>query len=182
MPKMPSKKRKVLDELKDLEQKRLDTVERLHFHLVAPKEFEVDQRDLDYLENLRAAWSIINENPVKYKQIKLISEALMVTERHARNIINDAELLFAPIYKSNEEVDKAFLTEFYMRLARKAEAGGYYDTAKACGDSIAKMKGYFDKELPIRPEDLNIPTINITTNPKALNDDIDEAEVIEEEK
>jgi len=177
MPKMPSKQRKVLD---PAELENLTTVERLHFHLISPKEFEVGQRDLDYLENLRAAWGIANENPVRYKQVKLTAEALMISERQARNVLDDADLLFAPIFESNEEITEAFVVQYFLRLARKAEGDGYLDTAKACLDSIGRIKGHFDKELPIKPEDLNVPTILMTTDPKALNTDkIEEADVIE---
>lgn len=178
MRRMPSRKKKVLE---PGELNELSTVDRLHFHLLSPKEFPVGKRDLDYLENLRAAWAIANDNPVRFKQVKKTAVALLITERQARNVLDDANDLFAPIYESNEEITREFMIQYYMRLARKAEEGGYLDTAKAAADSVSKIKGFFDKELPFDPKELNLPDIYLTSDPKVLESAQIEDAIIDEE-
>lgn len=182
MPRLPSKQR-LFD---DVNIDELSSIERIYAHLINPKEVSITTRDASYLVKLEEAYGIIQANPVRYTQVKLIAEVCDVSQRQARNIITDSEHLFGNLYEETQKIDKKFLVLRWLRLAEKAEAEGDYDSAGKMYERIAKVEGLFDKEQGIRQEDLSLPDILITSDSGALtlaeNDNIEEADIIDGEK
>lgn len=145
-----------------------DRIGKIFISLVQPGKFVLNDRDETYLERLRQVWAIMVEQNTQRDRIKLISEAVQINERSVRDLMRDAQYLFGDILQVDSEFEKALLAERLWILHDKARDDGDYETAGKMLERIIKLKGYDREDGGIKREDLVLPEITFTNNPKAL--------------
>lgn len=164
-----------------------DRIGKIFISLVQPGKFTLSDRDETYLDRLRQVWAIMVEQNVQRDRIKLISEAVEINERSVRDLMRDAQYLFGDILQVDSEFEKAILAERLWILHDKASEAEDYETAGKMLERIIKLKGYDREDGGIKREDLNLPEITFTDNPKALTEstgeylDYEEGDILEPE-
>ena len=167
-------------DLEIIDKQKLTTLERLRLHLENPKKSVATQRDLDYLENLKAAFALFSKEYTKAGQINRVMElAGITTAIQAKNIIRDATDLFAPTLELTKSIELAFLYQHYARIlqsltfdeddmGRAIRKTGREDLLAQAEilDKMAKLV----KQLPDTKEQLPPPpkSFIFTTDVKAL--------------
>lgn len=158
-------------------------IERIYMHLMQPRDFDLTFDEDDYLQKLREAFCILSENPSKSQSITLLREMYPEHKKESiYRIINDSQELFGNIIQSNKSFDRMVLRERLLKIAEKLEKieGDpiTLDIARKCYADIMKLDA-LDKhgKEGITQDDLKLPDLFFTDDPKYLN-----AEEIESEE
>jgi hypothetical protein len=146
-----------------------------------PDRFPLNTRDEEFLEQMRQVWAIMVDVNVQRERIILISQLLQVNERRVRDIIQDAQLLFGDLLKVDAEFEKSLIKERLWKLHDVALEAGDYETAGKMLERITRLQGYDREDGGIKREDIALPQIIFSSNPKALTDNI-EADYAESEE
>ncbi len=161
-----------------------DTADRfgkILIHLMEPDKWPLNNRDEEYLKRMRQVWAIMVENGSQRTRVKMIGEVMGINERNVKALMEDAQAFFGDLLSVDSALEKAVIAEQYWLLYEKAYGGGDYDTASKVLEKLVKLRGYDREDGGIKREDLVLPEIEFTSNPKSLNASADEGEVIDYE-
>lgn len=152
----------------EAEFKAEDRIGKIYISLLQPNDFQLNAQDDIHLERMRKVWTIMLANDTQKARIKLISEVMGINERNVKAIMDDAQYLFGDILRVDSEFEKALIVERQWQLFKKAKKAKDYEGASKILDRITKLKGYDREDGGIKREDLELPEITFTSNPKAL--------------
>lgn len=161
-----------------------DVVERIIIHLDQPRKFLLTEFERRHFERLRLVFGIMQQCNTQRARIKRICQVIPVSERSVQRYMADATALFVDMVKVDRDFERSFLKEKLYALAQKAEEAGDVETAMRCLDKVIKLEGYDREDAGIKADDIKLPTLIFTSNPKALtaqNEDYEEALVLESE-
>lgn len=173
---MQRKKSKIFTED---EFKAAEPLDRLYMYLMQPDDFWLDQREGLKLEALRSTWAIMCSKPSTWRRVKVIMEALHVSEGTARRYIHEAAQLFGDILKTDTDIELRILRDKYLSLAERAELSGEYDVARRCYDSASAMMDKIEARTPVQKR--VFAAVVFTNDPKALTSRVDAEDVAYEE-
>lgn len=150
-------------------------VERIVMCLVNPERFLMTKAMADYYEQLIKVYAIVCEWPDLINQLKLITEALQISNRAARKAIADAKHLFGYTADLKKDLEKQLRAAQFKKLSEKAIEDGDYRSAVAALKEATKLEDLYNPIVD--PNFGKLPTPIWTDNPLALNTEgIDEAE------
>lgn len=161
----------------------LNTVERIIIHLDQPKKFPLTENERRHFERLRVVFGIMLQCNTQRSRIRRIAQVIPVSERSVVRYMIEAKELFVDMMRVDRDWERHFLKEKFYGLAQKAEEAGDVETAMKCLDKVVKLEGYDREDSGIKPEDILLPTLIFTADPKALTSNIEyeEALVLEPE-
>lgn len=158
-------------------------VERIIIHLDQPKKYLLSESERRHFERLRVVFGIMMQCNTQKQRIRRISQVIPVSERSVARYMAEAKELFVDMMRVDREWERHFLKEKLYGLAQKAEEAGDVETAVKCLDKIIKLEGYDREDSGIKPDDIMLPNLIFTADPKAISDNIEyeEALVLEQE-
>lgn len=158
-----------------------DRFGKILIHLMEPDKWPLNNRDEEYLKRMRQVWAIMVENGSQRARVKLISEAVGINERNVKALMEDAQAFFGDLLSVDSVLEKGVIAEKYWTLHDMAMENEDYEGAAKMLDRITRLKGYDREDGGIKREDLVLPEIIFTSNPKALTASAEEGEEIEYE-
>lgn len=161
-----------------------DTADRfgkILIHLMEPDKWPLNNRDEEYLKRMRQVWAIMVENGSQRTRVKMIGEVMGINERNVKALMEDAQAFFGDLLSVDCALEKAVIAEEYWRLYEKSYDVADYETAAKVLEKLVKLRGYDREDGGIKREDLVLPDIIFTSNPKALTTSAEEGEEIDYE-
>jgi hypothetical protein len=157
-------------------------LEKIYMHLMQPHDFELTYEEDEYLQKLRESFCFLSENPSKMQAILKLQELYPGQKKESvYRIINDCQEIFGNIIQSNKSFDRMIIKERLLAIADKLKDSTdaiALDVARKCYADIAKIEA-LDKHGAegLTPEEMKLPDLFFTDDPKYLN-----AEEIESEE
>lgn len=158
-------------------------VERIIIHLDQPRKFPLSEFERRHFERLRLVFGIMMACNTQRERIRRIGAVVPVSDRSVVRYMAEARELFCDMVQVNRDFERHFLKEKLYGLAKKAEDNGDYEGAMKCLAQVIKIEGYDREDSGIKPDEIQLPTLIFTADPKALteNNDYEEAFVLESE-
>lgn len=178
---------------------KADRIGRIRMHMLEPDRFALNDQDDEYYRQLQQAYQLVFEELRQSFAIKAIQEAIPGAEswHRANRILQDIYELFAPFLKKNKELRRAILVEKLYMLAKAAEAKAVDENGQATDaewmaiaerlySQAGKFEGLDEHDTAlIDPDEIQIPAIEITSDPAAFldaqNEEVEEADLDEDE-
>lgn len=183
-----------------------DRIGRIRMHMIEPERFALNDQDEEYYRQLQQAYQLVFEELRQSIAIKAIQEAIPGAEswHRANRILLDIYELFAPFLKKNKELRRAILVEKLYMMADVAEKKAIFEYTDSAGvkhqgadqewmviaerlySQAGKFEGLDEHDTAlIDPDEIQIPSIEITSDPAAFlaaqNEEAEEAEYDEDD-
>lgn len=171
------------DKIMSLNQfKKAGRLDRLYFHMMQPDQLELNSRESEYLEKLKRVFAImaieLDTGKVVTKVQNLFPDA--GTTRHIYRLINDVKNLFGDVIERNKAFEREVLKAKFIHVAKKASKEKDLETERRCYLNIMRLMGLDEQDgNGFNPEDIELPDLHFTDNPKAIAGEFDEFEEIE---
>lgn len=164
---------------KGIDFKKVDKIQRMYMHLLAPEEYELRDLEDKRLAHMKRAWHIMtDEFRSRNEARKLIIE--MIPDVPVTLLIRDTENLFGRFEKINLDVQKSIYREKLTQLAQAAETAGEIEEARKCIEALMKLDGIDGKDDKNKMS-TDLPMLELTTNPTALTENVSAEEISYEE-
>jgi len=141
----------------------------MYIHLIEPQRFPLTRSEQERLGSLRATWAIMVENSSQRERVRLISEAVGVTERTVYRHMEDAVFLFGDLLRVNKQFELNFIKEKLYLLADRAEEDGDIETARKCLSDAANIAQKLEEASELA-NSVELPALIFTSDPKALEE------------
>lgn len=165
--------------------KKADRLDRIRMSMVEPERFPLDGDDWQYAQDLETAWLLVSNETRESVAVRLIQNNVPGAESwyRANRMLRDVETLYAPFIAKNRDLQRRRVVEKLYAMAEIAEkrAHGTDEEGKEWADKewlviaqklykdAAELEGlHTDNAPPFDPDELIIPEIEITSDPRAF--------------
>lgn len=162
-----------------------ERLERIEMHLIQPSVY-INDRDLEYLDKMIKAFGIAASCLSKLTAIRKFRNLYPgMAFSTAKGIVEDAEDLFAPMTRRSREMTLAVIAKRADEVYKQSMADGNLKQANSANDLALKIEmARKEEEKENVWDQLQMPDIQFTTDPKALSEaeDLQFTEVDQEEE
>ena len=162
-----------------------ERLERIEMHLIQPSVY-INDRDLEYLDKMIKAFGIAASCLSKLTAIRKFRNLYPgMAFSTAKGIVEDAEDLFAPMTRRSREMTLAVIAKRADEVYKQSIADGNLKQANSANDLALKIEmARKEEEKENVWDQLQMPDIQFTTDPKALSEaeDLQFTEVDQEEE
>jgi hypothetical protein len=109
-------------------------------------------KQLEQLGRFRFAFSLACEGYSSWTVANALEEKYLISKAQAYRLILDAKYIFGDAAQFTKAGEKRAMYEYLFKLAKKAEAGGDFSTARNCINDAIKLMG-FDQDTDSGVED-----------------------------
>lgn len=168
----------------DQDFKAADRLGKIYIHLMDPDRFILSGRDDEWLSMMRRAFHIMSEESSHFAIERFLKD--IYHEKHPRTIlklIQDTQKFFGSIISRNKSFDKLIQRERILAHIKVAKEAFDMRAVAALEKLLMQIDGT-DKEAKdtFKWEDLQLPDMIFTDDPKALHEGIDDAELVDDDE
>lgn len=159
-------------------------LERIYMKMIQPNDFFLNNDEHIYYELLKKAWALLDVYPSIRKAAAVLAENAHISQYKAMIAVKDSQELLGPLLQVNKDYERAIIAARAEELYKLAiDAEDYNAAARAL---TAKTKALrLDKmdAADFHFDDLKLPDVEFTSDPKALDEgNIEDAQIIDEEE
>lgn len=152
------------------------SLERIYMYMMQPQTFHLNDSDYEKLRKLEHVWTICFNELSPVQATRKVVELYGISSASARNLIKNAEELFAPLFKRSGDMANVVLLEQLNLVYKKAIVAEDYKSAVRALAEINKLREKEDN-LSKLLDMLQMPTVIFTDNPDVLeieHEEVDE--------
>lgn len=141
----------------------------------------LSQPDFEYWQRLQQVFALTFKQFDQTKAIRVIRNQVPGAERYevARRLYEDMASVYGPFMKRNKDLARAILIQRLWSIGVRLEQQGLLVEAAEAFEKAGKFEGLDKHEhFELDPDDIKLPEIHITNDPRYAN--AEEAEIVED--